>query len=329
MEYRQLGRTGLKVSMLGYGASPLGGVFARIDEDQGIRAVRTALDLGVTIIDVSPYYGDTVAETLLGRALRGVDRSSYVLATKVGRYGVDTFDFSAARVTASVWESLRRLGTDYLDLIQCHDVEFGDLTQIVEETVPALDALRDTGLVRHVGITGYPLGALARVADQVAVDTILSYCRYTLLDRALLDAAPAWKARGVAIMNASPLGMGLLSRRGGPAWHPAPPRLRGASAAAAKLCAERGVDIAQVALRFAVEPAAFATTFVGSADPDEMARNIAWATEALDADLVRDVEAILAPVTNTTWPSGRPENNTNEQSAMTAKEHTTCHAPPR
>ena len=157
MEYRTLGSTGLRVSMLGYGASPLGGVFAPIDQDSGIRAVRTALDLGVNIIDVSPYYGGTVAETVLGRALRGVDRDSYILATKAGRYGDSTFDFSAARVTASVEESLARLGTDHLDLIQCHDIEFGDLDQIVEETLPALRRLQAAGKVRFVGITGYPM----------------------------------------------------------------------------------------------------------------------------------------------------------------------------
>jgi len=114
MEYRPLGNTGLRVSVLGFGASPLGGVFRAIDEKDGVTAVRTALDLGVNLIDVSPYYGATRAETVLGRALHGVDRDSYVLATKVGRYGEHAFDFSAARVLASVEESLTQLGVDHL-----------------------------------------------------------------------------------------------------------------------------------------------------------------------------------------------------------------------
>jgi L-galactose dehydrogenase len=312
MEYRQLGDTGLRVSVLGYGASSLGGVFEPVDEQTGVRAVRTALDLGVNIIDVSPYYGLTLAETVLGRALRGVDRSSYVLATKVGRYGADDFDFSATRVVASVEESLGRLGTDHLDLIQCHDIEFADLGQIVSETVPALRTLRDSGKACHVGVTGYPLPALTRVANQTALDTVLSYSRYTLLDRALLDVAPFFEALGIGIMNASPLGMGLLTQRSAPAWHPAPQALRDACAAAATLCAARGVDLAQVALRFAVEPAEFATTFVGSASPDDMARNVAWALQPTDPDLVRDVERLLAPVLNTAWSSGRPNNSIQE-----------------
>jgi L-galactose dehydrogenase len=319
MEYRPLGNTGLSVSMIGYGAAPLGGVFASIDTDAGIRAVRGALDLGVNIIDVSPYYGATVAETVLGRALRGVDRDSYVLATKVGRYGEDSFDFSTARVVRSVEESLTRLGCDYLDLIQCHDIEFGDLDQIIEETLPALDKLRDAGKIRFVGITGYPLEALTRVAEAAPVDTVLSYCRYTLLDRALLDAVPRFAGRNTAVMNASPLAMGLLSERGAPAWHPAPGVVRDAAAAAARLCAARGVDIVQVALRFAAEPTAFATTFVGSASPQNMARNVRWALEPVDPELVADIETVLAPVLGYAWPSGRPENG--RARATTEKEH--------
>ncbi|WP_410812735.1 aldo/keto reductase [Micromonospora sp. 067-2] len=309
MEYRPLGATGLTVSVLGYGASSLGSVFHPIDEEAGIRSVRTALDLGVNVIDVSPYYGSTAAETVLGRALRGVDRDSYVLATKVGRYGEADFDFSAARVTASVDESLARLGTDHVDLIQCHDIEFGSLDQIVEETLPALRRLGEQGKVRHVGITGYPLPALTRVSARTPVDTALSYCRYSLLDRALLAEAPRFAEAGVAIMNASPLAMGLLTRKGPPSWHPAPQPVREAAAAAARHCTDAGVDIAQLALRFAVQPQAFATTFVSSANPDNIARNVRWAAEPSDPQLLAEVERILAPLRDATWPSGRPENN--------------------
>src|ERR1041385_1323003 len=133
MKYRPCGPTGLQVSVLSYGASPLGSVFRPVDEAEGIRTVHTALDLGINFIDVSPYYGLTRAEEVLGRALATVPRDRYLLATKGGRYGESEFDFSAARVTASVEESLRRLGVEYVDLIQCHDIEFGDLDQVVNE----------------------------------------------------------------------------------------------------------------------------------------------------------------------------------------------------
>lgn len=309
VQYRSLGDTGLTVSVLGCGAAPLGHVYGQVPGDAGIQAVRTALDLGINIIDVSPYYGLTVAETVLGRALAPVDRDSYVLATKVGRYGEADFDFSAARVRRSVDESLARLGTGHIDLIQCHDIEFGDLDQVVEETIPALLALRDAGKVRHIGATGYPLPALASVADRAGIDTILSYCRYTLLDRALDGWLPFFAERRVAVMNASPLAMGALTTSGPPPWHPAPPELLRRCAEAAELCARRGTSLQELALRFSVAHPGFATTFVGTADADNVRRNIRWALAPLDEELLADVERVLAPVRDYAWPSGRPENN--------------------
>jgi len=304
-----LGATGMRVSILGYGASPLGGVYGDVDEAEGIRTVRAALDHGVNFIDVAPYYGTTVAETVLGKALRGVDRSSYVLATKVGRYGERDFDFSAQRVVRSVDESLARLGCGHIDLIQVHDIEFGDLEQVAEETIPALLRLRETGKVRFIGVTGYPLLPLAYVAGRAPVDTVLSYCRYTLLDRELLRWMRHFECHGIGVINASPLAMGLLSERGAPPWHPAPAQVRDHATLAAKLCRRRGVDIAQVAVRFAVAPPRFATTVVGSASVAEMTRNVRWATEPLDEDLLKEIETLVSPVLNIAWLSGRPENN--------------------
>ena len=127
MVYNELGRTGLRLSNLGFGASSLGSVFRSIREEEGIEAVFTALDNGINFIDVSPYYGHEKAETVLGKALRQLKRDRYVLSTKVGRYGkdgVNTWDYSAERARSSVYESMERLGVDYIDIINVHDVEF-------------------------------------------------------------------------------------------------------------------------------------------------------------------------------------------------------------
>jgi L-galactose dehydrogenase len=307
MQYRPLGSTGLEVSALAFGASSLGGVFRAVDEAEGIAALRTSLDLGVNLIDVSPYYGLTVAETVLGRALRGVDRGSYLLATKVGRYGDAEFDFSAERVVASVHESMARLGVSYLDVVQCHDIEFGDLDQIVDETLPALERLRDAGLVRFIGVTCFPVPTLVSVARRHRLDTVMSYCNYTIQNRNLEPWLADLDAEGIGVMNASPLGMGLLTNRGVPAWHPAPVSVVAACAEAAALCSARGSDIAKLALQFAAR-ASVATTVVGSANAANMARNIAWIEEEIDVDLLRDVEAVFAPVRDIGWPVGRPEN---------------------
>jgi L-galactose dehydrogenase len=222
MEYRPLGRTGLTVSVLGYGASPLGGVYGRVDVAEAVNSVHAALDLGVNFIDVAPYYGATQAEAVLGQALHGVDRERYVLATKVGRYGDDDFDLSAQRVVRSVEESLVRLGAEHIDVVQCHDIEFVDPRPVVEEALPALERLRVAGKIRFLGVTGYPLEVLAAIAGQLHLDTVLSYCRYTLLDRTLLRWAPRFHALGTGVINASPFAMGLLRGAEAPGWHPAP-----------------------------------------------------------------------------------------------------------
>ncbi len=308
MIYRSLGQTGLQVSALSYGASPLGSVFRPIDEAEGIRTVHAAIDRGINFIDVSPFYGLTRAESVLGKALATLPRDSFVLATKVGRYGQEEFDFSAARVTASVDESLRRLQVEPIDLIQCHDIEFGSLDQVIHETLPALRKLREQGKVRFIGFTGYPLAIFHRVLEETSVDTVLSYCRYTLNDTSLGGLIPYLQEKGVGIINASPLAMGLLTERGAPEWHPAPDELKAACGQAAAHCRAKGVDIAQLALQFAVSNPAIATTLVGTASPENLKKNAAWAEQPPDGELLAEVQAILAPVRDLAWPSGRPEN---------------------
>ncbi len=312
MEYRTLGKTELKVSVLSFGASSLGGVFRDIDEAEAMRAVHVSLDAGINFIDVSPYYGLTRAERVLGQALRGIPRDRYLLATKVGRYGaeIEHFDFSASRVTASIDESLSRLGVDYVDLIQAHDIEFGNLDQVVEETIPALRRAQQAGKARFVGITGLPLNCLRYVAERCAVDTVLSYCHYELNDTALADLIPWFAERNIGIISASPLGMGLLSRRGTPPWHPAPQQVKDLCAQAARLCEQRGTPIEKLAIQFAIRHPGIATTLVGSASPQNMQRNIQWIDEPMDEQLLNDVLEMLRPIHNVTWPSGRPENAT-------------------
>ena len=163
---RPLGNTGLNVSILGFGASPLGGVFHDVDPEEGTRAIETAFERGINFFDTSPFYGDTKSESALGVGLAKLPRDAIVVATKVGRYGADTFDFSAKRVKKSVDESLERLQLDYIDLIQCHDMEFVPLDQIVQETIPALQGLKKEGKVRHIGITGLPLKIFKYILDR-------------------------------------------------------------------------------------------------------------------------------------------------------------------
>lgn len=311
MKTRPLGRTGLNVSILGYGASSLGGVFRDIREEEGLRAVHESLDAGINFIDVSPYYGVTKAETVLGRALREIERDRYILATKVGQYDEGVFDFSAERVTRSVEESLGRLGVDHIDLIQCHDIEFAEQSQIVNETLPALHRLKREGKVGHVGITALPLKVLREVVTQVddgMVETVLSFCRYALNDTALADELPFYESRGIGVINASPVGMGLLTERGAPDWHPASETIREGCRRAVEVAKANGIDISVLAIQFAVENPHIATTLVGSANPVNMRKNIRAAETPLDPEQLRIVRDALAPIRNFNYTRGLPEN---------------------
>jgi L-galactose dehydrogenase len=308
MEYRKLGCTGLELSIVGYGASPLGSVFRSIDPLVGVQRVHTAIDLGINFIDVSPYYGETLAETVLGRALKELPRESFYLATKVGRYGSDTFDFSAQRVVESVEESLRRLHVEYIDLIQCHDIEFGFLDRIVSETLPALENLREQGKVGFIGITGLPLNVFRSVIDRTRVDAILSYCHYSLNDSSLGGLVPYLARMGVGIINASPLSMGLLTEKGPPDWHPASEDVKAACSKAASHCKSRGANIAQLAVQYACSNPAITTTLIGTADPHHLEQNVAWALGEPDAELMAEVREILSSIQDKSWPSGLAEN---------------------
>jgi len=195
----------------------------------------------------------TLSEERLGQALAGW-RDKVVLATKCGRYGLDAFDFSTARVTSSVDESLHRLRTDRIDLFQAHDVEFGDVEQVIHETVPAMRKLQEQGKVRYIGVTGYPLKTLVRIAEAVPVDTILSYSRYNLMITDMDDVlTPFAKKHGIGLINAAGLHMGILTQDGAPAWHPAPATVHDAARKVVQLCRERGVDISDVAIRFCLD----------------------------------------------------------------------------
>lgn len=311
MQYRKFGNTGLEVSILGFGGSSLGSVFRNIDESEGIRTVHLAVDNGINLIDTAPYYGLTKAETVLGKALREIPREKYYLATKVARYGdgVENFDFSHARTIQSVDESLKRLGVDHVDFIQVHDMEFGDIDQIVNETIPALRKVQEQGKARFVGITCLPLHLFKQVMDRTEVDQIQSYCHYCLNDTALEDLLPYFGECGVAVISSAPLAMRLLSDSGPPAWHPAPEAVKAKCAEAAAYCRAHGSDIGKLALQFAVANPDIPTNIVGTASPHRILQNIREIEEPLDEGLLSGVLEILQPIHNITWPSGRHENS--------------------
>ena len=297
----------MKVSNLSFGASSLGGVFHSLKEEDGIAAVHTAVDNGINFIDVSPYYGHYKAETVLGKSLKNMERSRYYLSTKVGRYGKDglnTWDYSAHRAVASVYESLERLNIDYIDLINVHDIEFADLEMICNETLPALSQLRDKGIVKHVGITNLNLRHFKYVIEHVpagTVESILSFCHYTLNDDSLVDYLDYFESKEIGVINASPYSMGLLTDRGIPDWHPAPEALKRLSRKAVEYCKSRGTTIEHMAVSFTVNNPRIATTLFSTTCPENVLKTIQYADTPLDVELLKEVQEIFEPGFRDTW----------------------------
>jgi L-galactose dehydrogenase len=267
----------MKVSILSYGASPLGGVFDPADPEEGIRAVHYAIDHGVNYFDVAPMYGVTLAEKRLGVALKG-KRDKVFLATKCGRYDVDKFDFSYKRILASIDESLQRLQTDYVDVYQLHDIEFVDKEQVLNEAVPAAMKVKEQGKARFFGITGLPVRYLAAIAREV-------------------------------LLNASPLLQRILSDSPIPEWHRSPQEVKDVQPQLLALCEEYGVNVGDVANRYAIDHPDIATTIVGMSKFKNIERNIKVLDFKIPDGLLEKVMEICNPVKNRMWFEGRPENN--------------------
>ncbi|MDO4496622.1 MAG: aldo/keto reductase [Bacteroidales bacterium] len=312
MIYQEIGQTGMKVSNLSFGASSLGGVFHDIDEDKAIEAVFTAIEGGMNFIDVSPYYGHYKAETVLGKALKQIPRDKYYLSTKVGRYGkdgVNTWDYSAKRAQDSIYESMERLNIDYIDLINVHDIEFqgnlpGGLDKICQETLPALCEMRDKGVVSHVGITDLQPENLKYVIENVpegTVESVLCFCHYSLNDELLNDYFDFFEQHKIGIINASPLSMGLLGSRGVPAWHPAPAALVEACKKAVEHCNAKGYPAEKLAIQYAISNSRIATTLFSSANPDNVRKNLSYAAEPIDWELVKEVQTIIGDQMRVRW----------------------------
>jgi L-galactose dehydrogenase len=312
MRYNLLGGTGMRVSALGFGASSLGAVFRPVTLDACIETVHAALDGGINFIDVAPLYGDTLAETNLGRALQGIARDRYYLATKVGSYNEARhhYDFSRATTERSVEHSLRRLGVDTIDLIQCHDIEFADHDQIVEDPARAASAegagprpprRHHRPAARHLSFPHRP----GRARHRRDGPLLLPLHAERRLPRRRHPLPPG---KGIGIINAAPTGMGLLSPRPLPAWHPASPAIVAGCRQAVAHCQAKGADIVKLAVQFACSHPAIATTCVGTADPAEIRRNIACLDAPIDEKLLAEVRAILAPIHNHNFTRGLPQH---------------------
>ena len=309
MERRKLGKTDLELPVISYGASSLGQEFRRVTIEEALQSCRVALDLGMNFIDTSPFYGRGMSEVLLGQVLRDLPREDFILGTKLGRYDLEHFDFSAKRVAESIDVSLHRMGVDHLDIILCHDIEFVEMQQIVDETIPAIQKIRDAGKVRYIGFSGYPMKIFPFIIDQIDVDVVLSYNNYHLQNTRFSEHFDYLKSKDVGIMNAGPFCARLLTNAALPEWHKEPEAVRVACKKAADHCAAQGVDIAQLAVQYCVAHPDITTTIAGSANPDNVRNWAKWSEAPMDKQLLAEVLAILDPIKDIGHLEGLPDNN--------------------
>ncbi|XP_046592509.1 L-galactose dehydrogenase isoform X1 [Neodiprion lecontei] len=269
MEYRPLGNTGLLVSKLSFGGGALGCHYGKYNEEEAIAAVREAFRKGVNYIDTAPWYGQGQSERVIGKALKGIPRQAYYVATKVGRYELDyekMFDFSIEKTRKSFRKSLELLGVDYVDVIQVHDIEFAPSLDIVlSQTLPELSRQVADGKAKYIGITGYPVSILKECIEKsnIKIQCILSYARLTMIDDTLLSYIPFFKERNIGIINAAAPALGLLTSQGPPDWHPASEDTKKICSEAAEYCKGHNVELGKLAVWYSMQYEDVTTNLIG------------------------------------------------------------------
>jgi L-galactose dehydrogenase len=302
MEYRQLGETHMRVSKVSIGGGTLCNMaYGVLDFNEAKRTVIEALRRGVNYIDTAVYYGTGESERNIGKILKDVPRQAYYIATKTCRFertGPKQFDFGYSRTMESVDESLSRLGCDYLDLYQLHDVEFADsLDEVINGALKACIELKQGGKIRAIGINGYPLSVLKEgiIKGDGKIDTVLTYARYTLSDDSLLDYLPFFNDMHVGVVCAAVHGMGLLTNNGPPTWHPAKNELKKIAAEASEICKSNGVQLGKLAAYHAMKIEANVATFLmGMEKMEFLESNLSACLDGLSEHETKIYESLMS-----------------------------------
>lgn len=306
---RPLGRTGLLVTPLGLGGVPL--AHADVDADTAVTTIRAALEMGVRLLDTAPLYGRGSSEVRFGRALAGVDRAAYVLATKVGRRlpsdepgraalvgapeNEPYFDFSYDGTLRAAEASLRRLGVDRVDILHIHDPD--DYEQAaLEGAFRALQRLKEEGICRAIGAGMNQAEMPARFARAAPFDCFLLAGRYTLLDQiGLRELLPLCEEKGIGIILGGPYNSGILALGARPGatynYTPAPPALMEKTARLEAVCARHGVPLRAAALQFPLAHPALAAVIPGAKSPAEVEDNRRMMAWSIPADFWQELRA--------------------------------------
>jgi len=327
IESRPLGRTEIPVSVLGFGAAPLGDLYAHLDESVAISTVVAARSAGMTLFDTSPHYGNGLAELRLGAGLRQQGRDGVIISTKIGRVmdprqqpsppsadvispgfagGVPhraTFDYSYDGTLRSFEQSLLRLGVDRIDILLIHDVDVwthGDqfetrFREAMEGSYRALDRLRAEGVVRAIGVGINEADVCARFAEAGDFDVILMAGRYSLLEQGGAETfLPLALRKGIGVILGGVYNSGILATGAIPGarynYRPAPPPILERVRRMEEVCAAHRVALHDAALRFAMAHPAVASVILGAVSADEVARNVSSLTYPVPAGLWSDLK---------------------------------------
>jgi D-threo-aldose 1-dehydrogenase len=323
MPLRTLGRSGLRVSALGFGAAPLGDLYTRLDEASAVATVEAALAGGTNLIDTSPLYGHGLSEHRIGAALRRANAQNVVLSTKVGRVAdpfsprnADSgyvgglphalgFDYSYDGAMRSLEQSLLRLGTDHIDIVLIHDVDVwthgrdaidARFAEAMNGAYKALDALRAAGTVRAIGVGVNEADMCLRFAREGDIDAVLLAGRYSLLEQpAAAEFLPVAIEKKIGVMLGGVFNSGILAT--GPVagakynYKPAPPDVLAKVAAIDAVCKRHGTSLADAALHFALAHPAVGSVVLGAVSPAEIASQHAALARKPPAGLWRDLHA--------------------------------------
>ena len=316
MNYNTLGKTGLSVSKLGFGASGIGGMFGKTEETEALKTIHQAFDRGINYFDTSPAYGRSdsrfgplTSEIILGKGLKTIDRSKIVLSTKAGKQASlpPEFNFKYEAIINSVEASLKRLQTDYIDMVFLHDIEYDRAKHFdvaMDEGLKALSQLKKDGKIRFYGVSGYPIELISDVIKTYSVDVILAHNHYTLINNLLLELIPKAKSKDISLINASPFASGLLTKKGPPDWYPVTTEQLSIVKKAVDFCTKNGTTLEKIALQFSLGNPEVATTLFSCTEAKTLNQNIDWIEESIDILIIKEVYSILEPLRNINFDFG-------------------------
>ena len=300
------------ISKLSFGCASFGNhnAYGCVTQDIANTLVYTSFySCNINYFDTSPYYGNS--EIILGKALSFIPREYYLIGTKIGRYSNDKTDFSLDTIKNSIKTSLKNLNTSYIDLVQCHDVEFGNIKQIINEILPYLQTLKEKGIIRYIGITGLSLPVLDYIIihSTIKIDTVLTYCNYSLHCNLLDNYITKWTSNNIKIIQGGCTSMGLLTDKGPPKWHPASIELKNKCKQVSTKCKKLNENITKIAFQHIYNNPNIATILIGPINTNELQNYYMWISQKQNIKLQQQLIKLFEQYQHYIWIEPNTEHN--------------------